>query len=203
MNLTRKILGLSVTIVCFSIGCLSYSQYRFVTSWYDASSTALPEDTDRSAPIVEAVTAADVQINVEDLIAVEVPDFDPTGSYYLEYEDLPKGFEDFEYLQIETRNYDVEPDSIDFGAAIPPTGRIVAKKRFYGLRSVAISDTDIALETESVAGTRYRFAGKFNRANVAESCGDGTGDIVGELSKFKNGKPVARTTVEFYQECGC
>jgi hypothetical protein len=140
---------------------------------------------------------------VSETETVEEPEFDASGEYYAEEGKLPKGFRDFEYLEITARDYTAQSDEFVYGVPIPPKGSIHTKKN-YKFTRISIGAKQIAFETEKIDGVSYRFTGKFPENELCEYNGEGQlPNLKGRLVKIKDGKKIAETDAEFYISCGC
>ena len=131
-------------------------------------------------------------------------EFDATGDYYL-IGSTPKGFEDFENLMIETRDYEnVSEENNWLGAPIPPKGRAYLgwEKRLELVR-LNIANKQISFETEKKNGISFQFIGKFidgEKIEMEEYTDYAV--LEGKLIKVKNGKKIAERNVKFGQG-GC
>jgi hypothetical protein len=130
-------------------------------------------------------------------LEAEPYEFNPTGTYVLNQETIPKAFADIDYLELETREYIEEGDEY-VARSIIPRGSIFAGKRFR-LTRISVGGYELAFQTETVDGVSYRFVGRFTSEEEYEA---GDPDIKGNLIKIKDGKWAAEIQAEFYID-GC
>lgn len=135
-------------------------------------------------------------INSSPEITQPEPEFDASGSYYFAREKPPKGFENFEFLEISARDYETESDEYVGGIPIPPKGFVQTKKEYKFVR-IGIGDKEISFETEKIGGVSYQFNGRF-RSEDSYLSGEDSADLKGRLVKLKNGKKIAETKAEFF-----
>lgn len=122
--------------------------------------------------------------------------FDVSGSYYFAAEKAPKGFENFESLEIVVRDYETESGEYIGGIPIPPKGYVQTKKE-YKFTRISIGNEEISFETEKIGGVGYQFKGRF-RSEDSYLSGEDAADLKGRLVKLKNGKKIAETEAEFF-----
>lgn len=124
------------------------------------------------------------------------PEFDVSGSYYFAGEKMPKGFENFESLEIVVRDYETESGEYTGGIPIPPKGFVQTKKE-YEFTRIRIGGKEVSFETEKIGGISYHFNGHF-RSEDSYLSGEDAADLKGRLVKLKNGKKIAETDAEFF-----
>ena len=125
-------------------------------------------------------------------------DFDPSGNYSLDIENVPKAFADIEYLDITTREY-INENGTHINRPIVPAGMIMTKKSLT-FTKLALGNHEISFETESVGGISYQFVGQFHNPTETincESC-EYPADLKGNLRKIKNGQVIAELEAKFY-----
>ena len=134
--------------------------------------------------------------------------FDAGNEYYI-IGKLPKGFRDFESLNIVTRDYANASEENNYeGMPIPPKGFFLTKKEFNFTR-INIANQQIAFETEAKKGVSYQFVGEFVEEEAIEAKDkDGyeyTGYAVlkGRLKKMRDGKKIVESEVKFAILHGC
>lgn len=158
--------------------------------------------TVRQVPLSESLTnkvVEEVVANSEQEINDE---FDPTGSYSLDNEDIPKAFADIKFIDIVTREYKAENGKYS-NIPVVPNGSIHTTNEIRFNR-IAVGDREIAFETEIVNGISYKFVGQFSDSSevvTCESC-EYPADLRGRLIKTKNGKVIAELDANFYVH-GC
>lgn len=145
-------------------------------------------------PLAGSVTveyASDESCRAEEAGVLEPEElraFDPSGAYSLDPESTPKAFADFEYFEVEAREYYYENDRW-VSRAIVPHGLVQARKKTLKLERIGFAEKELAFQTETVDGISYRFVGKFD---------DRGPNLVGKLIKIKHGKWAAEMNAEFY-----
>lgn len=123
------------------------------------------------------------------------------GSFYIDQENLPREFRDFEHIEIQTHDMAQLREDDTYGVRIPPKGWVSAKVQFAFSR-IAINAKDISFQTETVDGVSYRFVGQYHHVDYCETDGS-TPDLIGRLIKIKDGKWAAEMKAELYAQCGC
>lgn len=126
--------------------------------------------------------------------------FDAGGEYYI-IGDLPKGFEDFDTLRIVTRDYETDPEDVD-GIPISPKGYVLTSKEFKFTR-INIAGKQISFKTQTRKGISYQFAGKFVDEPKASDEKRDYPELVGRLTKKRDGKKIAESKISFGIMCGC
>ena len=202
MNIKSYVFRLAITASAFLMGFSAHRGFQYVDAYFQSqriekaaapvprvvADTYLVAEVAGESPVDLQQSAAIVETNSDNY-------FNHTGEYYLEEENLPSGFKDFDYLEIETHTYDSKADSIDPWTPIPPKGA-VHTKRGYKFKTVSVSPSFLVFETESKDGISYRFVGKFARPDEPDE--NYAGDITGKLTKLKNGVVIASTKISFY-----
>ncbi|MGI8640639.1 MAG: hypothetical protein ACR2MG_11935 [Pyrinomonadaceae bacterium] len=188
---TAFIFGISF----FSVGQYLKSVFQTKKQETVAIQPVIKQEILSAPPVVQpTVTTADSRENT-------VSEFDGTGDYYI-IGDLPKGFEDFEDLNITTRDYENASEENDYqGTIIPPEGFILTKKE-YKFTRINIADKQLAFETETKKGISYKFVGKFtDEANYEED--EEYVVLEGRLIKMRDGKKIAESKIRFGIMDGC
>lgn len=128
--------------------------------------------------------------------------FDPTGSYSLDNEKVPKAFADINFIEITTREYKVENGKYS-NIPVVPSGSIFTT-RSIKFKKIAVSNREIAFETEIDKGISYKFVGQFSSLSEVVACEacEYPADLQGRLTKIRNGKVVAELSANFYMD-GC
>ena len=203
MKIKIYLFRLTAALTAFVFAIVVYSAFGFFRAQIAAPRPA--EIVKESVPVAEiAAPAVEFKApseNVEPVIVQQSEsEFDASGEYYFSG-DAPKGFKDFEYLEIVARDYETESEEYAGGIPIAPKGLIQTKSKHKFAR-IGIGDKQIAFETEKAGGVSYRFTGQFRGE---ESCltDEETYDLKGRLVKMKNGKKIAETNAEFVVSCGC
>ena len=131
-----------------------------------------------------------------------VDEFDPTGSYSLGNEKVPKAFADVKFVEIATREYKAENGKYS-NIPVVPSGSIFTTGSIR-FKRIAVSNREIAFETEIDDGISYIFVGQFSGASEVISCEacEYPADLQGRLIKMKNGQVVAELSAKFYMD-GC
>lgn len=203
MKIKIYLFRLAAALTAFIFAVTVYSALGFLRAKISAPRPA--ETIQESVPVAEIAPPV-IKIkappeNIAPVIAEESEsDFDASGEYYFSG-DAPKGFADFEYLEIVARDYENEAEEFTGGVTIAPKGFVHGKNKHKFAR-ISIGGKQIAFETEKVGGVGYRFTGQFGGS---ESCltEEETVALKGLLMKMKNGKKIAETKAEFDISCGC
>lgn len=202
MNIKKYTFRFAMTVFAFLVGYSANSGYHKIEPYYQTA------QVDETAPGMNVDSFAAGVGEIPNESSVHLPpfavadenydaaDFNPTGEYYLADENVQGGFRDFDYLEIQTHAYNDAADPDDSWTPIPPKGSIHAK-RSYKFKSVMVSPTFVAFETEAVRGISYRFAGKFSQTYQTMEEG-GMANFRGRLTKLKYGKIVAAMDAAFY-----
>ncbi len=120
--------------------------------------------------------------------------FYPDDTYYTWDENLPDGFRNLRYLTIETTDW-INTKEDNKPQPILPKGELQAGKE-YKFNKISINNRLISFETQKINGIHFTFVGTFPEDLVDET--DHPIDLKGVLSKYKNGKLVAKHKVDFY-----
>lgn len=183
------------------IGITTVAGTRLINSSVSAVSkpaVVMTEQPHHSEPRIGKVVE-EIEFNREQENAHE---FDPTGSYSLDNEKVPKAFADIKFIDIATREYRSE-NGKHSNTPVVPNGSIHTSKEIR-FNKIAVGDREIAFETQIVNGISYKFVGQFPSSSAAvtcESC-EYPADLRGRLIKVKNGKVIAELDADFYLQ-GC
>jgi hypothetical protein len=121
-------------------------------------------------------------------------EFYPDDEYYTYVEDLPDGFKNLEALTLKTTDWTNATEDIPPRPMLPE-GTLIAGKS-YKLIKININNRQFSFETEKINGIHFTFVGTFPEDAGAET--DHPIDLKGILSKYRNGKLVAKHTFNFY-----
>lgn len=203
MKIKTHIFRLAAGLAAFAVAVVVFSTFDFLRTQIFAPrpGKAVVESVSEFAPAPLTVEIKEPAKRVDPVIVKESEsDFDASGEYYFSG-DTPKGFADFEYLEIIARDYETASEEFTGGIPIVPKGLVQTKSKHKFAR-ISIGGKQIAFETEKAGGVSYRFTGQFRGE---ESCltGEETFDLKGRLMKMKNGKKIAETNAEFVVSCGC
>lgn len=197
---------LAVGLMTFIFAVVIFNGGRFIKQQFDAPTPA--SKVKESFPVaqfsrLDSEIAEQIKIAGTETEAEPQWRWDGSGEFYFDGETLPKGFKDFEFLEIVTRDYEVQNETGAYGAPIPPEGFIQAGKKFKFTR-IGIGNKQVAFETETVGGISYKFTGDLKDED-SDSCDieQGAADLKGRLIKMKNGKKIAETEIGFNVSCGC
>lgn len=201
MNMITYLGRLAVASVAFSLGISSHYSLESIKRHLrnvvaGQSAPMVPTVESPQLPILNVIKDVD---GAETAGADYGSEFNLSGIYYMSGEILPKGFEDFQYLDIETHKYDPMADlkkTVNPWEPIPPRGTFQTK-RVFKLRTISISPVHISFETEKKSGISYRFVGQLGGSSEASE-GHISPDIFGKLLKLKNGNVIATIEAEFY-----
>jgi len=191
-----------VFVFALLIGTTTVIGLRFVLSTVAAVTKPAGGVTERQIQLPEPLVnnlVAEVDAFSEQAIA---DDFDPTGSYLLDVEKVPKAFSDIRFIDITTREYKGENGKYS-NIPVVPSGSVFTS-RSIEFKKIAVSDREIAFETEVVDGISYKFVGQFSSSSeviTCEAC-EYPADLQGRLTKLRNGKVVAELSANFYID-GC
>jgi hypothetical protein len=136
---------------------------------------------------------------------VESEYWDKIGYYYI-VGDNPKGFANFEWLEISTYKYD---DKLGKVVAVKLSGSITTKKRNFNLTKIDITGNCISIVTETQKGIVFKFDGKFveeEEVKYKDEDGEETTDkalLKGRLTKWRNGVKIAESAVKLGYTVGC
>ncbi|MEZ5307373.1 MAG: hypothetical protein R2684_09535 [Pyrinomonadaceae bacterium] len=90
-------------------------------------------------------------------------EFDPEGDYFPV--GLPKELDDFDYLAIRNKNFDVACGNPNFGSRVAPTGFVAVGEGKHERANIAtsleIQDGRISFDSAGSKGRRYHFEGRF------------------------------------------
>jgi hypothetical protein len=199
MKIKIYLFRLAITLTTFFFAVTVFNALHF----FQAQVFALRAEQPVKVPIAEpkgmrSDTEFVEQIKNEQAEITQQPEtvFDATGSYYFDGEKPPKGFENFDFLEIIARDYETGSNEYVGGAPIPPKGFVQTKKPYKFVR-ISIGDKEISFETEKISGISYRFDGRF-RSDDSYLSGENAADLTGRLVKLKNGKKIAEAKAEFF-----
>ncbi len=186
MRVQKYVLLFTAATVTFLIGWSAYTGYRYVGSLLFPVPVEIPA---AASTVLTADAFSTVEFAADRVDENE--ELNLTGDYYIFEETLPRGFHDFDYIEISTHEY-VENDKTDqwIPVAVPPRGSLQTKRN-YKFTSVSISPDFVTFETESIRGVQYRFMGKY-QPYQDEKVGDA---LSGTLEKLENGKRTAEMVV--------
>lgn len=204
MRIIRRMLYVAVALVTLSLGIgvvagvrLTYAAMLSLATSYRAKPLAEPLSKIADSPqLVTPEFVSDESCGGVD----SASSFDPTGDYSLDADVVPKTFADIEYLTIQTREYYQENGEY-LDRPIVPSGSIRTKTELKFAR-LAVGDSDLTFQTDTVNGVSYRFVGRFLREENFESEAE-MPDLTGRLIKITNGKWAAEMDAKFYIQCGC
>lgn len=211
MRIGKHLSGIGIALLTCIFGLGAYAEFQFIKTFFliQPQQETLLQSSPPSVQAVPNIEAANTPMETLDLPASVAPrtdetrpvEFDASGDYYLAGEKPPKGFENLEYLEIVTRDYDIEIEPGIYGKPIPPKGSVRAARN-YKFKFLAIGTRQIAFETEKIKGISYKFTGEFESRENSNLEGKNT-VLEGRLIKIKDGKKLAETKSEFYFWDGC
>lgn len=210
MKLQKIILCVAIALTAFgaSLGLLEIG--RYVGDFFQPLKTEV-----RTTRPIPAPTVVYVSPDVEFKQPVFTPTeenkteekeyckFDETGDYAL-LDENPKGFKDFDYLTIITRDYNNDSEN---GIPIKPKGAVWTKKEFK-FTWINITGKQISFLTQTKKGVSFQFDGKFvdEKLKMKDANGEEYTETIvlkGRLTKWHNGKKIAEAKVKFTEMCGC
>jgi hypothetical protein len=127
--------------------------------------------------------------------------FDPEG--YYSFERPTKGFEDFFYIAVKNKNFDLPAEDERYGEEMPPRGHIIlrvaetSEVEYIDFQTIEIADGKMSFETISQNGMTYEFAGEFLIKGNFYTLDEDTPVLKGILIKKKNGRTVAKSDFTF------
>jgi hypothetical protein len=190
--MNRWILRLKVATIAFGLGVVVHQLFVF-----------------RKAPMVQPVQRCDpARIEVKTVFVppaapppLEIFDFDsksppPSGTFYLSK--TPKGFEDIEFVNFWWWDPRDEDESKGKGTInVQANGGSDKQRTVVSL--ITRRRVLLITESESGKGFGYRFDGEFVPNKNLEALADAGKPIIrGTLTKTKNGKKVAESSVSLY-----
>ena len=211
MRLSQYLVRVMALIMACLTGIMVAGTYSIVCEQFQQpeipEEVCIPSDPTEIAvntPVLAETEPADHQSLPASIVTNDPEETDAgvdhTSDYYLADETPPKAFKKFEFISLETANYNVPYDSLHYGEAIIPRGYVSVESRNYKFKYIAVGSTELAFETETKRGIRYKFTGKFP-SKSQYSCNlekEYPADLTGRLTKVKDGKVIARISASFY-----
>jgi len=207
MNLKNYLFRLAAILTAFMLGVGFFNAAQYQPSIFQTPETAeaqplVKQETvfvpPRPVPTVIFAAPETVADSKEETEA----ELDAGDEYYI-IGDLPKGFKDFDILDITTRNYENLNAENDYqGTPIPPEGYVLTKKKFKLVR-INIANRQITFETEAKDGISYKFVGKFIDEEPIIGVYTSYAVLEGRLVKMRAGKKVAESEVKLGRVGGC
>ncbi|CAN5374445.1 hypothetical protein BH20ACI2_BH20ACI2_13880 [soil metagenome] len=182
MLVQRYVLLFAAATVTFLIGWSVFTGYRYVGSLFFPASIELP-----SAASTILAAGAFSTAEFSDVAPDVTEELNLTGEYYIFEETLPKGFHDFDYLEISTHEYVPDDEAVQW-IPVPPKGSLQTKRN-HKFTSVSVSPDFVTFETESKMGMHYRFIGKYHPYENEEV----SNTIRGTLTKLQNGRVITHS----------
>ncbi len=208
MKLKKIPLGILAAIATFTFGVFVYKSVGFVASFVHGL-TVKPATAEQILPQVEipavpvfaepifvGPTANEASVGKDD-----EQESNWSGEYYLNEENLPKAFSDISYLDIQTHEYNEKAVDDPLFLPIAPKGSIQTKIALRFDR-IAIGGKQISLQTATVNGVSYKFAGRFLDHKDYSETDDDMPSLKGRLIKIKDNKWAAEIEAKFYVS-GC
>jgi hypothetical protein len=125
--------------------------------------------------------------------------FDPEGFYY--FDGFPKGFEDFLYIRINNKNFDVAKTDSHYGDLVPLNGFVIldGKNRDKQIRfeEITAADGKLRFVTETEDGIKYEFNGEFLVKGNFYTLDENAKVLSGTLVKKADDKIVAKNNLTF------
>lgn len=208
MKIFQKLIYVVILLATTTIGIAMVagirSAYALATSVLRTSNNAQPVTQATELPVTATEPTAPIVVGLEQTEADQNNEgVDFSGEYYLQSEGVPKPFDDLNYLELVTHEYDEVNDGY-VARAIAPKGSVRIKTPLKFSR-IAIGGREISFQTETVDGVSYKFTGHFPDYRAANYCEIDAPqpDLKGKLIKIKDGKWVAEMDANFYVACMC
>lgn len=135
--------------------------------------------------------------------------FDPEGHYHF-LSEPPVDFEEFFYIAINNKNFDVEATDPKYGELTTPRGHAILQTennqvQYLDFDKLSIGNGKIQFETETANGIKYEFDGEFLVKGNFYTLDEDTEVLKGTFVKSKNGKQIAKSDVNlgWNLEIGC
>ena len=209
-NMKATIYGfrLLIALTAFIFGIGAYSLQRYFQPF-----TKLQKLETISIPVKPDITTSIKPVQqvapIEEVARQAESDFYASGEYYI-IGKAPKGFEDFEYLEITTDAYDEKTDKVK---PIYPEGFVLSKSKF-SFSKIYINNKIVSFETETRKGISYKFTGMFFEHDEQKTWTSFDYDektpyqeeyiyLEGSLTKFRDGKKIAEKKIKFTVYGGC
>ncbi|NNF01039.1 MAG: hypothetical protein HKN25_18630 [Pyrinomonadaceae bacterium] len=122
--------------------------------------------------------------------------------YYVLEGDFPKGFADFQSMEIWHERYDEKASNF---VSVVPFGQYQTEKDVYKFNKLFFGNGILKFSTAGVRGMHFEFEGKFKEkpSDPANDRGYQVFILEGSLTKFRNGKKSAKADVQFRLYEGC
>ena len=186
-----------VFTMCFGIAAVAGFTFAasFLPSFPEQESATVEAPSMPALHTAELLPAFVETTNVETLPDA-VQEFDPSGYYYVDTNELPRTFADLADLEIEAREY-YQVGEDWHSRPIVPKGSLNARY-YHTLPRLSVIGREIAFQTSTLNGVSYRFTGRFvDDSEYNDHIGESPA-LVGRLIKIKDGKWEAETEVKFY-----
>lgn len=125
--------------------------------------------------------------------------FDPEGYYF--FDGFPKGFEDFLYIKISNKNFDVAKTDEHYGDLVSLNGFVIldGKNRDKQIRfaEINVADGKLHFVTEAENGIKYEFNGEFLVKGNFYTLDENAKVLSGTLIKKSDDKIVAKNKLAF------
>jgi hypothetical protein len=214
MKLQKIILCAAVALTAFgaSLGLLEIVRYLTVEEEYKcvAVETVQPVKSENKVlddnlppevtvyPPRAAPTPVEVSKSEEENETEPVYEEYVGGDYFI-IGNLPKGFKDFDNLWVETAEYALASAEKGYqDIYIPPRGGVLANKKKFIFKRVAVSRKRLSFETETIKGVSYKFTGKTVDEIIDVGEFMAHAELEGVLTKLRGGKKIAEIKIKFY-----
>lgn len=134
-------------------------------------------------------------------------EFDPEGYYF--FDGSLEGFEEFQYIKINNKNFDVKPNDKRYGDLVSPNGFVILQNGkdadYIDFSKINIGNGKIQFETETAKGSSYEFTGEFLVKGNFYTLDENTEVLEGTLVKKRNGEVIAKSNInlKWSLEIGC
>jgi len=200
MKLQKIILCTAVALTAFGVGLGLFDIVNFLQAAFRAAKLEVQTVRPIPAPtvILERLTAETEKASPERNGTEKAFDEDnKTGDYYIVQAKNPKGFEDFDFLEIFTHDWDEKTGKL---LPVKPYGTLHTKQDFK-IERLGIKGDKISFITNVVNQVNYHFEGKFVEEKLELYNDDGTEyapsfRIKGRLIKWQGGEKAVEARIE-------
>ncbi len=218
MNLKIFLLNVSLSWLTFALGFLAFVTFTFATKSVEPGNA--PENkpsvskpiVSPLAPQIDAIDSYDA-VKIDDLYKHEVvksgdeeensvekfySELDINGFYYFT-ENLPRGFSDFDSMEIWLETYD---EKLEEEIETTPYGFFKTRSN-YKFDKFYFANGRLEFSTEKIRAIKYEFSGRYEQRRGNEDNNYETQVLRGTITKWKSGEKIAESSVELGWHLGC